>query len=123
MPSGLTTDSAGDVYVASTGDDTIRMVTPAGVTTLAGTAQSAGSADGSGAAARFSAPAAITIDAAGNLYVCDSDNNTIRKITPAGSQDHPRGSGHHYRGCSRRDRLHGPARCRECSTRKLQEWQ
>jgi sugar lactone lactonase YvrE len=85
-PSGLITDSAGNVYVADTGNDTIRKITPAGmVTTLAGAALSPGSADGDGAAARFSAPLAITIDSGGNLFVSDSNNNTIREITPAGA--------------------------------------
>ena len=85
LPSGLIADNAGDIYVASTGDDTIREVTPAGVvTTLAGTSQTAGSANGTGAAAKFSAPSGITIDGAGDLFVTDSGNNTIREITPAG---------------------------------------
>jgi sugar lactone lactonase YvrE len=85
-PFGLTTDSAGNVYVADTGNDTIRKITPAGVvTTLAGIAGSAGHSDGNGQAATFFAPLAITIDGAGNLYVSDSGNSTIRQITPAGA--------------------------------------
>ena len=84
QPSGLTTDSAGNVYVSDTGNDIIRKITPAGeVTTLAGTAGSAGSTDGTGAAARFSAPLGITIDGTGNLYVADTGNDTIREITQA----------------------------------------
>ncbi len=50
-------------------------------TTLAGKAGSKGSADGSGGAARFSGPAGIACDAGGNLYVADTNNCTIRKIT------------------------------------------
>jgi len=50
-------------------------------TTLAGKAGSRGSADGSGAAARFNQPFGIACDAAGNLYVADTNNCTIRKIT------------------------------------------
>jgi sugar lactone lactonase YvrE len=84
IPEGIATDSAGNVYVT---DDTniIRKITPAGVvTTLAGTAGDGGSADGTGAAASFNHPMGVAIDSAGNVYVADSDNRTIRKITRAG---------------------------------------
>jgi len=84
-PSGIATDAGGNVYVADTDNHTIRKITPAGaVTTLAGTAGIAGSADGTGAAARFKNPSGVATDAAGNVYVADTDNQTIRKITPAG---------------------------------------
>ena len=84
-PLGIACDAAGNLYVADSGNDTIRKITPTGeVTTVAGKANSAGSADGSGAAARFNDPQGIACDAVGNLYVCDFDNCTIRKITPAG---------------------------------------
>jgi hypothetical protein len=60
-------------------------VTPAGVvTTLAGLAGSFGSADGAGTAARFNGPAGVAVDSAGNVYVADSGNGTIRKVTPTG---------------------------------------
>jgi D-alanyl-D-alanine dipeptidase len=85
-PRGVATDSAGNVYVADTGNDTIRKITPTGVvSTLAGTAGSSGSTDASGAAARFNSPRGIASDAAGTLYVADSGNDTIRKITPTGA--------------------------------------
>lgn len=84
-PSGITTDAAGNVYVADTGNHTIRKITPAGlVSTFAGAAKQAGSADGPGASARFSSPRGLAIDTAGNLFVADSGNSTIRRITPAG---------------------------------------
>jgi len=84
-PTGVAVDGAGNVYVADYYNDTIRKVTPAGVvTTLAGTAGQYGSADGTGATARFSYPTGVAVDGAGNVYVADSDNNTIRKVTPAG---------------------------------------
>jgi hypothetical protein len=85
FPTGVTTDSVGNVYVADHDSHTIRKITPAGVTsTLAGTAGSSGSADGTGTAARFYYPNSVTADSAGNVFVADSYNHTIRKVTPAG---------------------------------------
>jgi sugar lactone lactonase YvrE len=85
-PQGVATDSAGNVYVADTHNETIRKITPAGVvSTLAGTADNIGSVDGSGAAAGFNGPQGVASDSAGNVYVADTFNHTIRKITPAGA--------------------------------------
>lgn len=78
-------NAAGTVYVADTDNHVIRKITAAGeVSTLAGLAGTAGSADGAGAAARFNKPMDLAVDAAGTLYVADTDNHTIRKVTAAG---------------------------------------
>jgi len=85
FPTGVAVDAAGNVYVADAGNETIRKITPAGaVSTLAGLAGSSGSTDGTGAAARFKNPNSVAVDAAGNVFVGDKQNYTIRRITPAG---------------------------------------
>lgn len=84
--SGIARDSAGNLYVADAGNHTIRKISPDGtVSTLAGLAGQPGDQDASGAAARFYNPTDLAIDASGNLYVSDSGNLKIRKITPAGA--------------------------------------
>jgi sugar lactone lactonase YvrE len=85
LPNSVVVDTAGNVYVADTANNTIRKITPDGVvSTLAGVSGSHGNADGAGSQARFWAPFGIAVDGAGNVYVADTANNTIRKITPNG---------------------------------------
>ncbi len=85
-PTGVAVDSSGNVYVADYNNDTIRKVTPAGVvTTLAGWAAIWGNADGSNGNALFFEPAGISVDNSGHLYVVDSGNHTLRKVTPSGT--------------------------------------
>ncbi len=85
-PRGVAVDTGGTVYVADSGNYSIRKITPTGVvTTLAGSGGwPGGSADGTGTAAKFRNPTGVTVDTAGMVYVADSSNCTIRKITPAG---------------------------------------
>lgn len=83
---GLAFDAAGNLFVADTGNHTIRKITPDGaVSTLAGQAGASGSADGTGAAARFNAPTGLAVDPAGNIIVADTGNHTLRRVTPAGA--------------------------------------
>ena len=83
-PSGVALDGSGNVYVVEVQTSTIRKITPtADVTTFAGLSGVNGSVDGTGAAARFFAPFCIATDTAGNIYVSDTNNYVIRKITPA----------------------------------------
>ena len=83
-PSGIAMDAAGNLYVSDTQNHAIRKITPSlVVSTFAGVLGSAGSADGTGAAARFNIPFGLAVDPANNLYVGDTTNSTVRKITPA----------------------------------------
>jgi hypothetical protein len=77
---GIASDGAGNLFVADTGNATIRKIVIASraVTTLAGKAGLVGTADGTGATARFNTLGGIASDGAGNLFV--ADGNTIRKI-------------------------------------------
>ncbi len=85
-PSGLGADATGNLYLTDTGNQTVRKVTPAlVVTTLAGRAPLFGGVDGTGAAARFSGPAQVAVGASGDIYVADSGNHAIRKVTLAGA--------------------------------------
>ena len=84
-PFGIAVDGSGNVYVADTGNNTIREITGNGiVSTLAGLAGHPGDKDGIGSNARFRNPWSVAVDGLGNMFVADMSNDTIRKITPTG---------------------------------------
>ncbi len=85
QPIGVAVDSSGNVYVTDTGNHTVRKITSGGtVSTIAGRPGAVGTLDGTGPQALFHSPRGITVDSGGNLFVADSENSTVRKITPAG---------------------------------------
>lgn len=84
-PRGITIDGAGNLYVADYGNHAIRKITPSGaVTTVAGVSGQEGSSDGPASTAHFNLPFGVAVDGSGHLYVADTYNFTIRKISPSG---------------------------------------
>ena len=88
-PYGVAVDADGNVYVADTLNHTIRKIVPVGTnwvtSTIAGSSGHHGTTDGTNSAARFYQPYGVAVDSGGNLYVADMANDTIRKITPVGT--------------------------------------
>jgi sugar lactone lactonase YvrE len=85
-PRGLAADAAGNVFVADTGNHSIRRITPSGVvTTIAGSRPNIGSVDGLGNVAQFLFPNWVAVDPSGALYVADQYNSAIRKLVQIGT--------------------------------------
>ncbi len=84
VPQGTVFDASGNLYIPDINNNEIRVISPAGVVgTFAGTGFQ-GATDGPAAMATFNQPSGIAIDPSGNIFVSDTYNNKIRKITPAG---------------------------------------
>lgn len=82
-PSDIVLDSAGNLYIADSGDNRIRKVATDGtITTIIGTG-SMGAADGNGTSATLNDPRGLGIDGSGNLYIADTGNHLIRKFNGA----------------------------------------
>ncbi len=87
-PEGLFVDRAGNLYIADTGNHTIRRVAGSLITTVAGNGAAGNSGDGGPAtAAMLFGPAAVAVDRNGNLFVADTGNNRIRIVDPTGKID------------------------------------
>ncbi len=88
-PHGIVVDAATNLYVADTENNVIRKLTPTGthwaVTTIAGNPGVSGGTDGTGTNAQFYFPEGIALDHAGNLFIADSFNNTVRRLMPMGT--------------------------------------
>lgn len=84
-PFGIALDGTGNVYVADAGNNLIRKITPAGVVSTFAGSGTKGAANAVGVAASFNTPSGIAIDAFGNVYVSDENNNLIREITASGT--------------------------------------
>ena len=94
-PTGVTLDSAGNLYIADTNSHRIRKVDPAGIiSTIAGTGTPGFSGDGGPAnAAQLNWPRIVALDGAGNLYITDSQNHRIRKVDASGTISTVAGTG------------------------------
>ena len=93
-PRGVTVDASGVVYVVDTGNNLVRRLEADGmVWTIAGSREGPGDNDGVRSGARFYWPSGIAVGADGALYVTDTGNRTIRRVTPGGSTFHFAGSG------------------------------
>ncbi len=84
QPAGLAADAHGNLFVADTGNHCVRMITPDGfIQTVAGTGSAGLSGDGgAGPLAQLNAPSAVAVDATGAVWIADTGNNRIRKLTP-----------------------------------------
>jgi streptogramin lyase len=84
-PFGIAIDGSGNLYITDAGNNQVRKISPAGVVTTFAGSGTRGANNATGAAASFNTPSGVAVDASGNVYVADENNNLIRKITTAGA--------------------------------------
>ena len=94
-PDGVAVDQTGNVYIADMLNNRVRMVSPTGtIITYAGNGVPGFVGDGGAAtSAELNAPAGLAVDSSGNLYIADSNNAVVRKVTPQGTISTVAGSG------------------------------
>lgn len=99
-PAGIALDSAGNLYIADQGNHRIRKVTPDGaISTIAGTGQAGYNGDNIAATnALLSSPCDVKVDSKGNIYIADTGNNRIRRVSPGGTITTVAGDGQPGRG-------------------------
>ena len=86
-PIGVAIDNAGNIIVSDSGNHTVRRITPTGtITTVAGTGSGGYNGNsGTATAVQLSEPRGLAVDRTGNLYIADSNNHRIRRVTPGGA--------------------------------------
>jgi sugar lactone lactonase YvrE len=84
QPIGITIDGSGNIYVAGLSSTVKKIYSNGLIQTFAGIYGQSGNLDGTGSAARFNHPNCVAADVNGNIYIADTDNNLIRKMTPNG---------------------------------------
>jgi Bacterial Ig-like domain (group 3)/NHL repeat len=94
LPSAVTIDSNGNLYIADTNNQRIRKITGTAITTIAGNGEESYAGDGTTAtAAALDLPTGVAVDATGNVYIADRNNQRVRMVTPAGIISTIAGSG------------------------------
>src|SRR6266850_560321 len=84
-PRGVAVDRSGNVFIADAGNERIRVVTPDGImNTVAGSGPGFGGDGGAATSAELNYPGGAAVDAAGNVFIADTRNHRIRKVTPGG---------------------------------------
>ncbi len=96
FPMGIAFDASGNLFVADRDAHVVRRIAPNGIIqTVAGNGTPGYQGDGGAAtAARLNGPYGVTVDATGNLFIADTGNLVIRKVSPGGAHLHLRGQRH-----------------------------